>query len=310
MELVAPFSARGYRMDMAASDRGRGRVVFRAVDLPTEGDGGPVLRSVMRLERPHRLKLRVVRTLESSEGQSATMVAEGDDVEALLTAVEAVKPDRQFHRTPSGLTTRSYRSESWRSAAHARFRRRPVWPRLVSTEARVGPLTLSGQDTDGGIFQLRLEASEGRDLELPWDFLAVLGWRWGPLRWLSPSVRTGSVWPSGGSAKRSHQLETLFDDALAHVAATLAAPPADFHADHRRARWRAALQRLSPWVYLVTVTLGFTAAVWLLPKRPAFHMLMQLLSLPAIGGLFLITRVYGLQPPRPPGPIGQRSWFT
>ncbi|MEO1233286.1 MAG: hypothetical protein AAFZ18_30750 [Myxococcota bacterium] len=310
MELVAPFSARGYRMDMAASDRGRGRMVFHAVEVSTADDRGLVLRSVMRLERPHRLKLRVVRSLESTAGPTATMIAEGDDVEALLTAVEAVDPERQFHFTPAGLVTRSYRSESWRSASHARFRRRPVGPRLVRAEARLEPVTLTGQDTEGGTFELRLEASEARALDVPWDFLAVLGWRWRPLRWLSASARAGSVWLSGGPATRTHRLETLVDHAVAHVAATLSAPPADFHARHRRARWRAALQRLAPWVYLVTVTLGFTAAVWLLPKRPAVHMLMQLLSLPAIGGFFLITRVYGLQPPGPPGPLGQRSWVS
>ncbi|MEM1417377.1 MAG: hypothetical protein AAGH15_20935, partial [Myxococcota bacterium] len=100
--------------------------------------------------------------------------------------------------------------------------------------------------------------------------------------------------------------EALFDRAAMHLAGNT---PRRFHARHRGARWGATLLRMAPLLYLVSVTTAFAVAVSLLPKTPANHMLMQLVSLPAIGGLFVIAQVYRFELPRPPRPLRQDDWI-
>jgi hypothetical protein len=310
MELVGPFSRRGYRVDLPASDRGRGQVAFRPVDVPP-GDGGrPALRSTLTLERVHRLKFRVLRTLEATDGLRATMTAEGDDLPALLDAVEEIDADRHFHLGPAGLIARSYRTELWRNAVRERgwWRRRPAWPRLTGAEARVGPLRLSAADTTGRVLDLRLYGQHGAALELTSDFLAVLGWSWRPLRRVDRATWVGSVRPSGGASERTARLEAELDAAVAHVAHTVAASPASFHRSHRGARWRAAFQRLLPLLGVVAAILAFGGAVFVLPKTPAMHMVMTHVSMLGVAAFWMMDRAYRLEVPAPPRPLRQARW--
>ncbi|MEO0325304.1 MAG: hypothetical protein AAF447_20270, partial [Myxococcota bacterium] len=292
LELVAPFSQRGYRVDLPACDRKRGTVVFRTRERPAP-EGLPALRSQLRLERPHRLKFKLIRTLEG-DGRSATMTAVGDVPEALLDAVEAMPLARQFHLTAQGLVTRSYYAEAWRKGGSgpSRWPRRPCWPRLVGADARLGPVGLAASDTEGREVNVELHAE--RALELTADFLSVLGWGWRPLRPAHTGRWKGSLRPSGPAAKRSERLEAELDRAVAHLAATLSTPPSDFHRTHRGARWRAAAQRLLPLLTLLVTFVAFVTAVLFVPKTPAMHMVMQLASFLAIGVVYLSMRHYRL----------------
>ena len=304
LELVAPFSKRGYRVDLPACDRKRGTIVFRAQELPAK-DGLPELMSVLRLERPHRLKFKLVRVLEA-DGRRATMTAVGDEPQALLDAVESMPVARQFHLTEAGLVTRSYYAERWRAGTPGRPFGGPAWPRLTGAQAHVGPLGLVASDTEGRDLNIELHAE--RALHLTADFFSVLGWGWRPLRPDHPGRWKGTLRPSGRAKERAARLEGELDRAVKHLADTLATAPADFHRTHRRARWRAAMQRVLPLLTLLFTFVAFIAAVRWVPKTPAMHMVMQLASFVAIGVVYMSMRHYRLELPAPPGPLRQARW--
>ncbi|MGF1466368.1 MAG: hypothetical protein ACFCGT_09550 [Sandaracinaceae bacterium] len=311
MALVGPFTRRGYRVDLAASDRERGMVAFRAVDLPRPS-GRPALQSLLRLERLHRLKFRVTRTLRAADGQLATMSAEGPDPEVLLEVVEEVDPDRQFHVTGAGLVTRSYRTDLSRRDPREPRRRpgRAVAPRLTQAEASLGPVHLSATETTGRALEVRLIARGGAALDLPRDFLAVLGWGWRPLRRVNRGTWVGSVRPTGWASPRTARLEAQLDRAAAHIVETIAAPPLLFHRRHWAARWRAAFQRLMPLLFLVGMTTGIASAVALLPRTQAVHMVVFHAAMLAIVVLALTDRAYRVEVPPPPRPLTQPRWTS
>lgn len=311
MAIVAPFSRRGYKVDLAASDRGQGLLAFRPVEIPApEAGGHPTLKCTFRLERPHRLKTRVVRTLEAEGDRVAIMTAEGDDPAVLLEVVEQISPARHYHYVDGVLVTRSYRTEVW--SKRSRSGKRSVWPRLTGAEARVAGLRLSATDTEGRTLDLRVAArEEGTTLHLPTDFLAVLGWRWRPLR---PSekrdVWVGSVRPSGPSSDRTSRLEAHLDDAVVHISQTLGAPPADFHRRHRGARWRATVQRLGPLLYAVGATVAIVSAMFLLPRNQFMHMVILHVFFGAVAVLRMINETWRLELPPPPLPLSRADWST
>jgi hypothetical protein len=287
-------------------------VAFRGIDLPA-ASGRPGLRCVLRLERVHRAKVRVVRTLEAADGLTATMTAEGDEPAPLLEAIERVPPARQFHVIEGQLLTRSYRTEVWRTEPPGRrlWPERTAWPRLVGAEARLGPVRFTARDTGGRALEVELAAREaGASLDLPRDLLAVLGWGWRPLRRVDRARWIGSVRPRRGSSKRTARLEAHLDAAVAHVARTLSAAPASFHARHRGARWRAAFQRLLPLLFVLGVALGIAAAVRFLPKRPEIQTLLLYASIAAIAALKMMDKAYKVEIPPPPRPLRQLRWLA
>ncbi|MGF1511823.1 MAG: hypothetical protein ACFB9M_20200 [Myxococcota bacterium] len=317
MILVAPFTRRGYRVDLAASDRAQGMLTFRAVEVPAVPGGHPALKSVLRLERPHRLKVRVIRRLEAADGQTATVTAEGDDPEALLDALERIEPARQFHVVEGSsleanppMITRSYGTEVWHTqpSRPGLWRARTAWPRLTKAEARLGPLHCAATDQEGRALEIRLTARKGTSLQLPTDFLAVLGWSWRPLRRMDRSTWVGSVRPWGWPSERTARLERQLDETVTHIVETLPASPALFHRRHRAARWRAAFQRALPLLFIIGMTLGITAAVYLLPKSHAVQMLLLYTSIAAIAGLKMMDKAWRVEIPKPPRPLSQTRW--
>ena len=331
MGLVEPFSRRGHRVDLPASDRAQGVLVFRPVEIPAAPDGHPALTSVLRLERPHRLKVRIIRTLKAADGRRATVIAEGDDPDRLLDAIEAVPPARSFHVVEADggspgaaaagrLVTRCYRIEAWRtppsrrgllpSGALPRALRpdRCPEPRLTAAELHVGSLRLSATDTPGRALEVRLTTIDGEPLALPSDFLAVLGWSWRPLRRVDRSTWVGSVRPFGRASERTARLEAALDRAAAHLVETLAAPPDAFHRRHHGARWRAAFQRSLPLLFVVGMTVGIASAVHWLPKTPVVHMLMLHTSILAIAALKMMDKAWRVEIPPPPRPSARPRW--
>ncbi len=329
MSLVGPFSRRGYSLDLAASDRAHGVLVFRPVDLPAE-PRLPALRSVLRLERPHRAKFRVIRTLEANDGQVATMTAEGDDPEALLEVVEQVDTERQFHvvgsepntsripenpsdgrpKGPQPLITRSYKAELWVADTPRRGRRlsdTPL-PRLTNANARLGPLELVATDGDGWGCEVTLTANDGASIELPTDFLAVLGWGWRPLRPAASTTWQGRVSIALRGRRRTAALEAQLDRAVEHVVETLAVPPSSFHPRHRGARWRAAFQRLVPLLFIGGCVVALVLAVMYLPKIPGLHIALNNLTIVAVAAFVMMDKAYRVEIPPCPGPLKQTKW--
>lgn len=312
MTLVAAFSQKGYLVDLAASDRRRGLLMFRPVDLPAVPGRHPDLRCVLRLERPHRAKIRVIRTLECDDGLTATMTAEGDDPAVLLRVVEEVDPVRQFHALDTGLISRSYRAAVWSADAptHASRKRMTALPRLTNAEARLGPVRLSVSAHEERSCELRLIADEGCRLDIPEDLLTVLAWCWRPLRRHDGRTWLGSVRLPRREPARTARLESLLDEAVAHLADTLAASPTRYHRRHRGARWRAAFQRMSPLLFLGGMTVGLISAVIYLPRTPVVHFLVLHSSILTIVVIALLDRAYRLEVPRPPGPLTQPQWCS
>jgi hypothetical protein len=310
MALVEPFSRRGYSVDLPASDRAHGVVVFRPVELPGTPDGRPCLQSTLRLERPHRAKFRLVRTLEASDGQLATMTAEGDDPELLLAVVEQVDPDRQFHVLDATLITRSYEAQAWVADVRSRGSRHGAPPRLTHAEARLGPLRMEAADGDGWACEVRLIAHEGGSVELPMDFLAVLGWGWRPLRPHAPNTWLSRVSVAKRGPKRTAAVEARLDRAVRHVVETISSSPLLFHPRHRSARWRAAFQRTLPLLYVAGLGLGLLLAVLYLPKTRVYHMLLSKLSIVAVAAFVMRDRTYRVEIPGRPRPLDPAQWSS
>ena len=310
MRLIPPFSRRGYSLDAAGSDRAHGVLLFRPIEVPPGPNGRPALRCVVRLERPHRAKFRVIRTFTAADGQSATTTAEGDEPEALLTAIEQVSADRQFHMTAAGLIVRSYRAAVWAADASGQW----PWQRtaralqLTGAEAQVGVLQLVAIDGDGWGCDVELRAREGAMLVLPTDFMAVLSWGWRPLRQHNSTTWFGRVSVAQRGAGRAPALEAQLDAAVAHMAATLAASPALFHRQHLRARWRAVFQRWLPLLFICGSIVVLVLALKLLPRVPELHTLLLHLSIVGVAGFFMMDDAYRVEVPWPPRPLKQKAW--
>lgn len=295
LSVAAPFARSGLQVDLPASDRGARRLAFRPRLRPA-ADGLPVLTETLQLapsaERdgaPWLLR----RTLSRPDGPEAVLEAEGRDPAELLARVQAVPAARQF----GGDTT--------------------VWHHRVAEDgslllrrarAEVAGLTLVMQvsGVSGFPAELELLRAEGDPIALPRDLLAVLGRRW---ERLTPVRRgwTGSVGVRGSGAQRGADAEQRFQQAVAHLAHTLAEPPGAFHDRHRAARWRVAMRGTLP----LAVGAGIVALAFVLRAQgdgPAMSALALLANMtpPLLMGLFFLRREMpqiGLPriPRRPPG---------
>ena len=90
--LIEPYTRRGRRVDLAASDRLARRLVFKAVDH----DVGKHLVDMLVLEQPDTGRYRLTRTLLHPDGLDAVLVAEGPHAGELLDRIEHIAPHEQF----------------------------------------------------------------------------------------------------------------------------------------------------------------------------------------------------------------------
>ena len=190
------------------------------------------------------------------------------------------------------------------------LRTRTVSPQLTKAEARLGPLQLSAVDRGGRAFEIRLIAKEGYALDVPRDFLAVIGWCWRPLRRRDEDIWLGSVRLPSQEPKRTARLETQLDVAVAHIVETLAASPTLFHRRHLGARWRAAFQRFLPLLFVSGMIVGAILVVTYLPRTPVFHMLLHYSAILAVVALTLMDKAYRLEIPSPPSTLDQLQWCS
>lgn len=234
--LVEPFSRRGRQVDLAASDRLERRLVFRrAADAP------PAPAETLQLENPSPGTWRLLRTLQLPGGLQAALHTDGPDPGELLARIESVDPASQ-----------------WRSAAGFEL---ALVQRLVLLPDSAGPqlqLQRAVLQAGGLTLKLRVPTARGTPAEvdlqaggsgpvpqLPEDLLAVLGWNFTRLRpeggrW-STKLRLRHQEP-----QRSRWIELQLERTAAHLARTLAEPPARYHERWRLARWGAWFRRAIP----------------------------------------------------------------
>lgn len=312
MELAAPFRRRGYAVDLGATDRSRRSLAFRPIEVAAVPGQDGQSRCLMRLEQPHRALIRLTRTLEASDGRTATLTAEGDDPEALLDAVENVKAARQFHEVAGVMLVRDYWISRWSAASPGRLPAGyvPGLPRLTKVETSIGGIGLSGADEGRRAFEIRLTTDEDRRLDLTEDLLAVLGWNWRPLRMNDKGDWWGSVKPPARDPRRTARLEEMLDTAVTHLVETLPRIPAQFHWRYHGARWRAAFQRLLPLLITSTLVVAFFALTFLLPKSVLSHMFLLYMSILGIVAMSLLDKSYRLEIPPIPRPLAQSRWWS
>jgi len=255
--LVAPFSRNGWRVDLAASERLERRLLFTKLQVPEAVSGAGTssgqpsdLRTVLQFENPSPRFYRLLRRSARADGVEATLEATGADPGALLAAITAVDPERQFVLEPGIVLAYRQRLEAGALL-------------MTGGSAQVAGLTLELLDPTphGTRVDLELHLASGDDLTLPDDVLAVLGRDWAPLN------RTPEGWKTnlklrGSEPERSHRLEASFLRSARHLAATLAEPPRRYHEQRVLARWAVVLRRATP----VLVCVGLIVAAACVPK--------------------------------------------
>ena len=236
--LVEPFARRGRHVDLAASRRDERRLVFRpaAAAAPATDDAAETL----ELQVLEHGSLRLTRTLARPGGATAQLQATGRDAAALLAAFDGVPAARHFVDGPGYVIARSYVVDPAAGGTTPE-------PTLVRGRIHVDGLemTLDVPGVRRVAGEISLAPAPGQHLALPEDLLAVLGWNWARL----VPVRQG--WMSrvrlrGSPAERTRQAEAALDRAAAHLAATLAEPPARYHERHAAARLGVFFRRGIP----------------------------------------------------------------
>jgi len=255
LALVQPFAHAGLRVDQAATDRAARRIAFRPIEHAAVPPGQPALRESLVLECLGTGTCELTRTLTATSGLQATLKAMGPQPGALLAQVQAVPAQRHFSMAPGQAVARSY---ALRAIAGV------VQPVLTRGVVHAGGVSLAMEVSAvrGVAADLVLTPAPGVLLELPpdlpEDLLAVLGWDWARLL-----PRPGS-WRSklrlrGAALRRTRTAEAALERAAAHLALTLAEPPARFHERHTAARCGVVLRRAIPILtppLLAAVVLG------------------------------------------------------
>ena len=239
LRLVEPFTRRGRHVDLAASDRLERRLVFRPIQHGADTPNCGAVTEILRLDNPSDDDFRLFRTLTPESGAAATLVATGSNPGELLARIEQVPPQRQFQRVADVLIARNYQ------LGPANVMQPPMV--LISAEARLKglTLTLNAETGRGYPAEIELQPQDNGVQDLPDDVLAALGWDWRVIN------RRGTGWVSTlrvprREPDRSHRIEVLLDQTVAHLARTLTEPPHAFHDRMAAARWRVVLRRLIP----------------------------------------------------------------
>lgn len=233
MALAAPFARSGRQVDLAASDRLARQLVFRPRPLAGES----ALSERLRLEDGERTRHRLVREIALSDGLAARLRADGDDPAELLALVDAVPPAAQWRR-----------GEGWTIALGQRVTRADdgsVRVTIATLEAQVAGLRLSVTLPAVAGITAEVELEAPGLAALPDDLLAVLGGGWSSLWRLGERWR-GQFRAPRREPARSEAALLAMQQAVAHLALTLAEPPARFHERLAAARWRVAVRRCVP----------------------------------------------------------------
>lgn len=176
LRLCEPFARAGWRVDLAASDRPARRLCFVPVPLPAQAEH-PALLQTLVLEAGRGWHLLQRRLAMPGSSLQALAQAEGADPAALLQALQALPPARQWQHSAGHWLALQHRLE----LPTARTEPAPPPPWLLSgASVQLAGLALQWQvpRTPGMPAELLLQAAPGAaapPAELPQDLLAVLG---------------------------------------------------------------------------------------------------------------------------------------
>jgi hypothetical protein len=296
--LAAPFSRAGWRVDLQASERAERHLAFMPRSHPTPQG---TLTERLELVDPIGGPARLVRTLTAPDGLRATAEALATSPAALLEAMETLTPDVHFARAEGVAIAYSYRLDHDGDGWRAILRRAEAHPGGMT-------LTLDTRPAPGALGRFELLREDGEPRDLPDDILAVLGLAWRPLR----HARGGwsaYVWITRREPGRSADAASKMERTVAHLARTLAAPPARYHADHVRARWGVLARR----ALMLLLGLGVLAAaplIMVLPVGDASTLRMLAFHLPPLllVGLFTLRELPSLMPPPVPRRPRDDAW--
>lgn len=250
--LVAPFSRRGWQVDLGASQRPERRLAFKPVDRRL--DDGTAVTETLQLAHPQPGHFVLTRSLRLVDGTAPDLTAqlqtEGPDADRLLTCIDAVPPQQQFDTGPGHALAYS----------HVVRPDTPV-PLLKQAELRAGGLTLRLKmpGVHGFPAEFTLEAPAEQAVTLPDDLLAVLGRPWSALTRERAGWR-GTLAPRGAEPARSRGTEARLAEAARHLTQTLGEAPARYHDRLRRARFGVLARRCLPLLSLAGLV-GAAAAV-------------------------------------------------
>jgi len=308
LRLVEPFSRRGRHVDLAASNRIERCLVFKPI-VYAEQPFCAGASEILRLENPRPEVFRLVRNLTLPGGAAATLWTEGPLPGELLARVEAIPPQRQFQAVEGLQICRSYRLEVTNETKADRSQ--PMGMVLTSAEARFKGLTLllKAETGRGYPAEIELLAQPDGPPDLPDDLLATLGWDWRVLR------RRGAAWTSTlrvprREPERSRRIEFRLEQAVVHLARTLAEPPRRFHERLVRARWAVAFRRTLPLLSCLAL-IAATAALTLVPIPQDSMILMMIFNFPPL----LLLILFGMRElprfeiPPLPRPSTASSWL-
>jgi hypothetical protein len=305
--LVEPFSRRGRRVDLDASDRLARRLVWKPVERPASLPV-PSLREELELENPYTGTFRLTRRLVPLVGPEASLVVEGEEPAALLAAVESITPERQLRCEAGFAVALSHHVElAERAAAKGDLASQLL---LVQGVAEVGGLTVvlklpTVLRLPGDI---KIVAKAADVHELPEDLLSVIGWDWAPLK------RVGEEWSSklrlrGRGPERSRRAELKLERTARHLAEALAEPPPRFHERFVMARWWAVVRRTFPVLTALAVVLVAVFVPFkVVEANPLARLVIMNGSLLLIAMSFTLQELSRLELPRLPRRSTASSW--
>jgi hypothetical protein len=318
IEVVAPFSRGGRRVDLAATNRVERRLVFRPTEHRPAGPApaasrapgswpGP-LHEQLELENLYAGSFKLTRRLTPAAGPPALLVAEGADPGALLVHIESVPSESQFRAGDGWRIALSHTLAAPREPAPAGGRHGVLVLQRGTAEVAGFTLHMKMPAAIGFPASLKLVAAAGDTVSLPEDLLSVIGWDWAPLR------RDGREWMSklrlrGKGDAYSRRAEAKLEKTVEHIAETLRAPPTRYHERFLAARWGVVLRRTIPLWMSVLVMLG----VFLLPqsfKDEYPNLTLCFLGWPIILIAFTMTlqEEARLEIPPLPRPLRARDW--
>jgi len=308
--LVGPFTRRDRHVDLAVSDRRHRSLTFKPIfhaDLP---DAGATLKEVLLLENPEPERFRLVRTLTDPAGLAATLEVEGSDPAVLLEQVEGVEPQRQFPVRAGVPIARSYRIEA--RTAGEDDSTVPHWQvilRKAEAEIEGVRLTVNAKTGRGMPADLELRAAHERELNVPQDLLAVLGWDWRPMREIGKGWR-GSVRLPKHEPARTAAAETKINRTVEHLARTFRRAPADFHTRWQSARWRVTFRRAIPLLTgLAILAATPLIKVFSLENESLVRMLIFHAPPLMLVGMFMLKEMPVIEVPPLPRPLIKRTWI-
>lgn len=309
LRLCEPFARAGWRVDLAASDRPARRLCFVPVPLPAQAEH-PALLQTLVLEAGRGWHLLQRRLAMPGSSLQALAQAEGADPAALLQALQALPPARQWQHSAGHWLALQHRLE----LPTARTEPAPPPPWLLSgASVQLAGLALQWQvpRTPGMPAELLLQAAPGAaapPAELPQDLLAVLGLPYSRLTRSSTGWRASVQLRGRGPARTDDALRKLLA-AVEHLAAVLAAPPQAYHARHAAARWRASARRGVPLLGCLLL-IAASLAVPLLELGPGSVWRMLIFNAPPLLLLWLFTlrELPRIELPPLPRPLPANAW--